>query len=106
MRLLLDESLPRRLKQELRGHEVVTVPEMGWAAKTNGELLRLARGVFDGFLTADQNLEYQQTLSEADIRIVVLVAATNRFDDLKLLIPGVLDALDNIKPGEVVRVGT
>ncbi len=106
MRLLLDESLPRRLKRELRGHEAATVPEMGWAGKTNGELLSLARGEFNAFLTADQNLEYQQSLSESDIPIVVLAAQTNRFDDLKPLVPDVLSALESIKPGEVISVAT
>ncbi len=106
MRLLLDESLPRRLGRELPGHQVVTVPEMGWAGKTNGELLSLARGEFDAFLTADQNLQYQQSLSESDIPIVVLGAQTNRFDDLKSLIPDVLSALEKIRPGEVISVVT
>ena len=106
MRLLLDESLPRRLNLELRGHEVVAVSEMGWAGKTNGELLSLARGEFNAFLTADQNLEYQQSLSESDIPIVVLAAQTNRFDDLRPLIPDVLIALENIKLGEIIRITT
>ena len=59
MKLLLDESLPRRLKKELSQHDVTTVPERGWAGKTNGELLELASGSFDVSITADQGLEYQ-----------------------------------------------
>ena len=106
MRLLLDESLPRRLSQELRGHEVATVPEMGWAGKTNRELLSLARGQFDAFLTADQGLEFQLNLAETDVPIVVLAARANRFDDLKPLIPQVLSALEEVKPRKVVRVAT
>ena len=47
MRLLLDESLPRKLKARLAPHEVRTVPEMGWAGKTNGVLLRLAEQEFE-----------------------------------------------------------
>ena len=42
MRVLLDECLPRRLKRELVGHDARTAPEMGWASKRNGELLRAA----------------------------------------------------------------
>ena len=30
MRLLLDESVPRRLRRALPNHEVKTVVEMGW----------------------------------------------------------------------------
>ncbi|MCH8281734.1 MAG: DUF5615 family PIN-like protein [Chloroflexi bacterium] len=104
MRLLLDESLPRRLKQELSSHEVVTVPEMGWAAKSNGELLSLAEGQFQVFLTADQGLQFQVNLSRAEISIVVLAAHSNRFEDLKPLISQVLAALESIQPVDVVRV--
>jgi predicted nuclease of predicted toxin-antitoxin system len=41
MRILLDECLPRRLRRELPGHDVRTVPEMGWSGKKNGALLSL-----------------------------------------------------------------
>ena len=104
MKLLLDESLPRRLKDELRDHEVVTVPEMGWAGKSNGELLKMASGQFDAFLTVDQNLEYQQNLEHLGVPVVLLVGPSNRFDDLKQLIPKILTVLRNLKPGEIVRV--
>ena len=40
-RVLLDECLPRHLKRSLAGHEVRTVPEVGWASKDDGELLTL-----------------------------------------------------------------
>lgn len=43
MRVLLDECLPKTLKKWITGHEVVTVPEAGWAGKDNrvGELVLL-----------------------------------------------------------------
>jgi hypothetical protein len=74
VRVLLDECLPRRLKRVLGGHDAKTAPEMGWASKRNGELLALAVGQFEVFLTADRNLSYQQDASSFDIAIVVLVA--------------------------------
>lgn len=50
MKLLLDECLPRRLKDHLPVHECLTVPEAGWAGKKNGELLSLAeKSGFDSF---------------------------------------------------------
>ncbi len=67
MKLLLDESLPRRLKSLFADHETRTVPEMGWQGTKNGELIRLAAAEFDVFLTADQNLQYQQNLVGVDI---------------------------------------
>jgi len=51
------------LKRELSDHEARTTPEMGWAGKRNGELLRLAEREFDIFLTVDRKLQNQQNLS-------------------------------------------
>jgi len=42
MRLLLDESMPRRLRNSLPNHFVKTVVEMGWGGVKNGKLLALA----------------------------------------------------------------
>ena len=62
MRVLLDECVPRALRDDIPGHEVKTVAEVGWAGVKNGELLRLAAGQFDLLLTVDRSLEYQQNL--------------------------------------------
>jgi predicted nuclease of predicted toxin-antitoxin system len=69
MKILIDECLPRKLKHEFPGHEVRTVPEMGWASKKNGELLALMSGQFDVFLTKDNNLQHQHTLSQVSIAL-------------------------------------
>jgi len=37
MKILLDESLPKRLKKHFTGHAVKTVTEMGWQGKKNGD---------------------------------------------------------------------
>lgn len=105
MRVLLDECLPKRLKRELAGHETRAVPEMGWASKRNGELLALAVGQFDVFLTADRNLSYQQDLSSFDIAVVVLVARSNRLDDLRPLVPRVLEVLPTALRRAVTKIG-
>ena len=59
MRILLDESLPRRLRHLFIGHDVSTVVDAGWSGVTNGGLFPLAAPQFDIFVTADQNLQYQ-----------------------------------------------
>lgn len=105
MRILLDESLPRRLIRELSEHAVSTVTESGWSGLENGELLRTAAGRFDVFLTADQNIEYQQNLRELPLAVVVLVAYSNRLETLRPLIPELLDRLDRLKPCTLVKVG-
>ena len=104
MRILLDESLPRKLALELSGHEVQTVQKRGWAGLKNGELLRRASPEFEALVTGDQNLEYQQNLARLSIAVVVLVAANNRIETLRPLIPKLLEVLATIGPGEVIRV--
>ena len=106
MRILLDEQLPRQLARAIAGHDVSTVQRQGWAGLKNGELLRQAatRG-FDAFVTADQNLEFQQTLTGSPLHVVVLLAPTNVLDDLLPLVPALLGALETIRAGEIARVG-
>jgi hypothetical protein len=41
---------------------------MGWASKRNGELLALAVGQFEVFVTADRNLSYSRTLRHSTSR--------------------------------------
>lgn len=106
MRVLLDECLPRRLAREIQNHDVATVPEVGWAGKTNGELLGLINGQFDVFITIDQSLTYQQNIRDAEVAIVMLVAVNNRLETLRPLIPEILENLDMIHPGDIVRIGS
>ncbi|MFO0849808.1 MAG: hypothetical protein U0871_14830 [Gemmataceae bacterium] len=105
MRVLLDECVPRPFRRALAGHDVRTIPEMGWVGKKNGVLLALMTA--DGFevlLTADQNIRYQQNLAGTGVAVVVLVAATNRLADLLPLAPTVLAVLPTVRPGDVVEV--
>ncbi|MGI4790722.1 MAG: hypothetical protein ACRYFS_17975, partial [Janthinobacterium lividum] len=74
MKLLLDECLPRKLKRGLPGHDVKTVPEMGWAGTENGELLPLIESVFEAFITIDGNMRYQQKMTGRSFALIVLVA--------------------------------
>ena len=46
----------------------------GWSSKKNSELLRLAASRYDVFITADQNLQYQQNLAGLPVAVVVLKA--------------------------------
>ena len=105
MRLLLDECVPKRLKRELTGHQVQTVPEAGWAGVKNGALLRMADGLFDVFLTVDQGIPYQQNLTGFQICVVIMVAPGNDIDDLRPLIPLVLETLRQTQSGQIIRLG-
>ena len=104
MRLLLDESLPRRLGHLLTGHAVVSVAEAGWSGMTNGRLLGVAQDEFDCLLTADRSLVYQQSLPRFDIAVLVLRAKTNRLEDLTPLASRVLEVLPTLRPGQAAEI--
>jgi hypothetical protein len=105
MRVLLDECVPRPLKRDLTGHTVSTVIEMGWGGIENGELLALIRRAgFEAFVTVDQNLPYQQNLRILEMGVVVLVARTNKLQDLQPLVPSLRKVLERLQPGELIRV--
>jgi hypothetical protein len=103
MRLLLDESVPRRLRQALPNHDVKTVVEMGWGGIKNGKLLELAASNFDAFITIDKSLPYQQDLSSLAIAVVVLDAFSNELPALLPLIP-LEQALATLTPCTYVKV--
>jgi predicted nuclease of predicted toxin-antitoxin system len=106
MRLLLDESVPVRLRDHFGGaHAVSTVGEMGWGGSTNGALLTLAAQNFDALITVDKNLRHQQNLQNLPLTVVVLSAKSN---DLRTLLPlmGRLNsALAALTPRTLVVVG-
>jgi hypothetical protein len=100
--VLIDESLPKRIRRDLPGFDAFTVQQRGWSRTKNGALLRLAEAAgFDAFLTADQSLEYQQNLSGSRIRIVVFAAVSNRLEHIRPLLPDAIAALRSMSPGEV-----
>ena len=107
MKLLLDECVPRTLKPSLSvdGHTCSTVPQAGFAGKSNGELLSLAEQSFDVFVTIDQGLQFEQNLSGRKIAILVIQCKSNRLADIPPQIPACLVALRSIKPGVVVQIG-
>jgi hypothetical protein len=80
------------------------VQEKGWSSLKNGELLRVSASEFDVFITADQNIEYQQNLSLFDIAVVVLVASHNRVESLQPLIPKLNEVLKITQPGEIILI--
>jgi hypothetical protein len=103
--VLLDECVDRRLAGDIHGHDVKTVPDLGWAALKNGELLARAEHEFEAFVTVDRSLPFQQDLSRFSIAVIVLRAPSNRLTDLRGLLPQLLAALPVAKRGEVTWVG-
>ena len=103
--MLIDESLPVELADELPGYEVATVHKQGWIRLKNGVLLRAAvTAGFTVILTADGNLRYQQNLPKIGIAAIVVKHVRNRIEELRPLIPSICDALDGIQVGQVIEI--
>ena len=104
MRILLDESVPARLGPLLTGHSAVAVQRRGWASIKNGKLLALAAAEFDVLLTADKGMEYQQNLATLPVSILIVLARSNRLENLAAAVPAILSALLEQPPRTLRKV--
>ena len=104
MKILLDECIDRGLARALNSHSVKTVQQAGWAGIKNGRLLALAEKEFDAFITVDRHLPDEQHLPKVHLGVIVLSAPSNRLRDLLPLVPAILSALPDCKPGLATRI--
>jgi hypothetical protein len=104
-RVVLDENIDVRFAREIPDHFISTVRSEGWTGVANGKLLRLIEAAeFDVFVTADRNLEYQQTLSNRAFGTVVLFPERLKLDHLRPLIPELVRAIQMVSAGEILRI--
>jgi hypothetical protein len=104
MKIILDESVPQNLRLLIEGgHTVVAAWYQGWSGLKNGALLAAAEAAgFDLFITADQEMSYQQNLTGRKMALVVL--STNSWSFIKAHIAGIMTAVDAVKPGSYTEV--
>lgn len=97
-KILLDENLPRPLIRDFpAGFEVSTVPDEGWAAKKNGELLAaMTAAGFEILITADKNLRFQQNLDKYPVKVVILRTHDNPYKTLKSHVPRIEKAIESM----------
>jgi hypothetical protein len=77
MRVLFDQGTPKPLRNYLSPHNLRTAFEEKWNELSNGDLIAAAeRAGFDVLVSTDQNLKYQQNLTNRLIAIVVLPTNT------------------------------
>ena len=95
MKLLLDESVPRRLSATFPdAFRVHTVPQMGWSGTGNGRLLRMAaEHGFAALVTVDQGIAHEQNPNDLPIPVVIMLVVRNRLQELQPLVPQVIDIL-------------
>lgn len=103
-RVLFDENMPRKLRRHLRDCTVRTVQEEGWAGLENGALLRRAEASFDVFVTADRRMQFQQSLSNYSIGIVVISTPRLWYRVLVTVSAQLEDAIRSVRSREIVRI--
>jgi len=103
MRIVLDENLPRPLTQVFgSGHQVTTVQDLGLAGIANGPLLAQLENGQDVFVTADQNLRYQQNLT--GLRLAIVELPTNRLPVLRTMTAEIVAAVTSATTGSYIQV--
>jgi hypothetical protein len=104
MKILLDESVPQKLRLSIEGeHTVATAWFQGWSGLENGALLDAAEEAgFELFITADQALSYQQNLAGRKIALVVL--STNNWSFIKAHVAEIMTAINAATSGSYAEV--
>ena len=103
MRLLFDNGTPAPLRRHLGDHAIHTAAPLGWATLSNGELLDRAEAAgYEVLITTDQNMRYQQNVSDRGIGIVVLM--DSRWPYVRLRTADIRAAINAVKPGETREV--
>ncbi len=108
MKILLDENMPRKLRYRFGGaYEVVTVQDLGWSGKKNGELLRLmVEAGIDAFVTGDRRMLYEQNWQNHPLPVLVLRVQEDQYEDYLALMPQILALLAaGAPPGPSVIAG-
>jgi hypothetical protein len=103
-RVLFDENMPRKLRRDLLEFVIRTAQQEGYSGFKNGELLGRASTLFDVLVTIDQRMQYQQSVSKFNIGVVAIELPDTRLVFLRALVPQLRDAIDRVKPGEIIVV--
>jgi hypothetical protein len=106
MKLLLDESIARKLTNSFLGHECSTMSEEGLGREeergTSGTRGRMR---LSAFLTLDRGIEYQQNLKPRNIAVILIRTKSNRLADLLVHVPEILRVLESVQSGQLAKVG-
>jgi hypothetical protein len=94
VRILLDNCVHYGAKGIFPGHEVLHARDVGWRDLSNGDLLARAAQRFELFVTTDKNIRFEQNLETLSISILELNTKFTRIQDLKLLAPFLLAAIE------------
>jgi hypothetical protein len=101
LRVILDESVPQRLRLMLPDFEIETAVWKGWANTPDHKLLIKAQDAgYDCFLTCDKSLPLENKISKFSLAVVVLVSP--QLKHLVPLLPQIRHAIKNTPIGQAV----
>ena len=100
MKILLDNNVPRLLRNNLPGHQVDVALQFNWHTLSNGELLDQAESEgYQLLITADQRIPHQQNLSRRNIAILIITG--NRRPHVSRALTAINDTVNSMNPGEI-----
>lgn len=103
MKILFNQGTPVPLRGHLAGHTVDTVYEHTWSNLSNSALRDAAeRDGYQLLITTDQNLRYQQKLTDRQLAIIVLLSTS--WPRILLRVDDVRVAVDKITIGDYLEI--
>ena len=85
--------------RDLAGHQVESVPLIGWAGIENGELLPKPLMLGSMYSWRGSNMVHQQNIAKYPIAVIALRAPSNRLADTRPLMPALLVLLPKAGSG-------
>lgn len=101
MRVLLDHDIDVRLRHDFPEPFVAeSTRYRGWNRYDNGELLSRAAEEYEALVTLDDSIPFQRNLPRYGLRVVVLKIREQTRAAFADLVPGIVEALSMLAPGE------
>jgi len=82
----------------------LTVAEAKWRKLPDAKLTAHAQGQFDVFVTSDKGFEFEINLKKLSFGIVIVHVKRNRIEYYKPIFRALMDAVQRVRPGEVIHV--
>lgn len=96
MKVLLEEQIDVRMKDQLMDFSVFTLHDFGWLGLKNGELREEMHGQdFQFLVTADKNMPFQQNLEKLRFTLLLLDTPSLLWTFQEMFVPKLRDFFKN-----------
>ena len=105
MKILLDECLPVKLKNEFQDLDVHTVHDMNWIGEKDKTILSNAnKNGFDIFITIDEGITKQINIDNYDLAIILIKVTKNTMDSLIPIVHHLKEKLQEVEKKKFYRI--